>query len=194
MQPDQGSAPDGQHGQPDVSLAWEEGQTEALPRQRPMYCSSQKRGIYFPVTFLKERGWNPSARSLQGLSRTILASSKDLWPNRQNGGLLFGEGSLIDFQVSRHMPKNHCDHHVSSGICLALSNLQQETGAGEWLAGQYRWTQQPGRDSYFNCLIYVSKVDAQLSLIFLILRYATHLYLSQNRGVKLKQHNQKSFP
>lgn len=56
LQPDQGSAPDGQHGQPDVSLAWEEGQAEALPRQRPMYCSSQKRGIYFPVTFLKERG------------------------------------------------------------------------------------------------------------------------------------------
>lgn len=56
MQPDQGSARDGQHGQPDVSLAWEEGQAEALPRQRPMYCSSQKRGIFFPVTFLKGPG------------------------------------------------------------------------------------------------------------------------------------------
>lgn len=105
MQPDQGSAPDRQHAQPDVSLEWVEGQAEALPGQRPMYCSSHKRGIFFPVTFLKESGWNTSARSLRALSRTFLASSKDLWPNRQNGNFYLEKEGLTDFQVSWHMPK-----------------------------------------------------------------------------------------
>lgn len=163
MQPDQGSAPDGQHAQPDVSLVWVEGGAEALPAQRHMYCSSQKRSIFFPVTFLKEPGWNTSARSLQALSRTFLASSKDLWLNRQNGNFYLEKEDLTNFQVSQCMPKKPLWSTCSQ---WDLFGTKQETRAGEWLAGQYKWMKQLWRDSYFSCLIYESKLDAQLSQIY----------------------------